>query len=69
MSYTEEEIKQAVKDIMDVFSGADGGVKFTIFYHQLLPDIIAKQDSNDRNFKKALDAIVLVSRLVDYDYK
>lgn len=66
--YSDEEIRQAVRVILDVFSGADGGVKFSHFYHGLLPSIIENKNQ-DTNFVRAVETIVLFSKMVNYDHK
>ena len=41
---SEKELKTLANDITDVFGGADGGLKFVQFYHNLLPFLAQNQE-------------------------
>lgn len=57
-----EEARELLRPMLDLFSGADGGVSYVKLHHRFLTDILARR-GEDSNIDHMLEAISLVSRL------
>lgn len=55
--------KELIQPILDVMSGADGGIAFAKLRFSLLPHIVARADVNDQKGIEALKAFEIVSNL------
>lgn len=57
-----DEARELLKPMLDLFSGADGGVSYVKLHHHFLTDILSRR-GEDSNIDGMLAAISLVSRL------
>ena len=55
----EARARELMQPIVDVMTGADGGVAFSRLYHGFLPDILEKADAGD---PLATEFILMVTR-------
>lgn len=62
--FTEAEVKEAFNDILDVMSGADGGIAFATFYHGILPAIL--KDIESPASQQLVSIIIHFDRLIRY---
>ena len=62
MNQFHEEARELLRPMLDLFSGADGGVSYVKLHHHFLTDILSKRGENS-NIDRMLEAISLVSRL------
>lgn len=57
-----DEARELLKPMLDLFSGADGGVAYIKLHHGFLNDILSRRGENS-NIDDMLAAISLVSQL------
>jgi hypothetical protein len=62
MNQFNDEARELLRPMLDLFSGADGGVGYAKLHHHFLTDILSKRGENS-NIDRMLEAISLVSRL------
>lgn len=61
MTQPEDESKVLLDPMLDLFSGADGGVAFAKLRHSFLPDMLSKR--GDENVDEFLTMVERFSRL------
>jgi hypothetical protein len=59
------DLKEATKKITDVFSGVDGGIAFSKFYHATLPMIERELAEGDHAAKQLRDIIIHFANLLE----
>lgn len=59
------ELKNAVNNITDVFTGADGGGNFVDFYHSFLPEFERRALNGDKASEEIIRVVTRFSKLLE----